>query len=655
MAKLSAVAKIQQENVYLDELDLSIERATTLLRSQQNREGYWWYTLEANDSINAEIIFLHQFMKLPLDGDMQKVALQILKNQRGDGSWAIYFDGPGDLSTTVECYFALKLCGYSPEHRSMASARAFILNAGGITQCRVFTRIHLAMFGLVDWSICPAMPSWFIHMPLWTGASIYEFSSWARATIVPLLVIMDQKVISPLDKNYLDELYTESNPRHADWSYKEKHGLLSYERFFIEVDRILRTMDKISIRPFQKSAMGKCELWIREHLQRTEDIYPALAYGALALFVLGYPVDDPTIQKSLKALKQFRMPGSSDLTPLPDSLSHEESDLLYQQCCVSPVWDTPWVANALLDSGCAAEDTQISKTAQWLLTKQITNTYGDWSKKARSGLPGGWSFEFENDYFPDVDDTFEVLILLKKCALSADKVVPAMMKGLQWILSMQGKDGGWGAFDVDNNKSYLNRIPFSDHGACLDPSTADLTGRALEVLSLYSYDLKHPQIQKAIKFVQKLQCENGSWEGRWGVNYLYGTWCVVQGLVAIGFPVDSPEIRKAVEWIKSVQRHDGGFGESCDSYAKKKYVPLKTSVPSQTAWALMTLIAAGEGNSLEAHYAAEYLIKSQTEDGSWTEKHFTGTGFPGHFYIRYHGYRHYFPLMALGKYRNFKN
>ncbi len=636
-------------------LEISIKKAQNLILSQQFPDGYWWYTLEANESIPAEFIFLMHYMG-HLDRVLeQQIAQQIRSSQNQDGSWSLYYEGPGDLSTTIECYLALKISGLDIKSSCLAKARDFILSQGGLTQCRIFTRIHLALFGLIPWDLCPAMPVSFIHFPNRFPINIYEFSSWARACIVPLLVIMNRKKETRIPGLNLDELYKET-PHTSSWSYKNDHGFFSLKNFFIQTDKVLLLLDRFKIQPFEKSALKKCEAWIREHIARTEDIYPALAYGALALYHLGYTLTDPIIQKALIGLKKFRMLTETQIPPIPQSGTDSQS--LYQQCCVSPVWDTPWTALALLESGL---DDPLLKTAHWLKSKQILDVEGDWKIKNKEGLAGGWSFEFENDFFPDVDDTIAVLSFFLKSEAKSGKqnsdFQESIARGLNWMLSMQSDNGGWAAFDKNNVKEWLNGIPFADHGACLDPPTPDITARVLELLALIKnskyaallpLSIDH-SIEKAVRFIEATQETWGPWWGRWGVNYIYGTWCVLQGLQAIGYDMKKPSILKAVAWLKSVQNADGGFGESCQSYIEKRFIPTSSSTTSQAAWALMGLLAGEETMSPQAHRAAEFLIKNQNSTGGWDELYHTGTGFPGHFYIRYHGYRHYFPLLALGK------
>ena len=638
--------------------DRSIQKATSLLFSHQQKEGTWWYTLEANETIGAGFIQLMHFWGEVDSGIQEGLIRRMLSEQRPDGSWAIFYEGPGDLSTTIECYFALRLAGRNPSEEPLQKAREFILQQGGLAAARVFTHIHLALFGLVPWSTTPSMPIWFILLPHWFPASLYDFSSWARASIVPLLIVRTIKPIRHLSFT-LDELYQGTGgPRKT------------LPNFFIYFDWILKVAEKFPWHPGEKIALVRAEKWIREHIDRTEDIYPAMAYAILALKAMGYSNADPTIQKAFKGLKSFQqhfsLPleggglgrgwmenlGEAQLRPHPpsNSLPSREGELIHQQCCISPLWDTPWAALALLESGTDPADPRLLQAARYMISKEIKDFKGDWKFKNPKGPAGGWSFEFQNDYFPDVDDAIEAIHFLKRVGLPEEEKKGAIARGLAWILSMQSKNGGWAAFDKNNLSQWVNRIPFSDHGACLDPPTPDITGRMIELLSLCGYDREHPVMIKALSFLEKTQGSNGSWRGRWGVSYIYGTWCVLQGLATIP-GTDPSRGALAADWLKSIQNKDGGWGESCLSDRENRYVPLGTSIPSQTAWAVMGLVAAGKKDSPSAKQGIEWLVNHQQEDGGWEERHFTGTGFPGHFYIRYHGYRYYFPLLALGRFK----
>lgn len=613
----------------------SLEKASRLIFSHQFPEGYWWYTLEANETIGSGFIQLMHFVG-EVDSRIQEgLVHRMFSQQRPDGSWAVFFEGPGDLSTTVECYFALKLAGVSTDHPSLKRARDFILGHGGLERVRVFTKIHLALFGIVPWSSCPAMPVWLVLLPVWSRFSIYEFSSWARASIVPLLILGEAKPVRNIPFG-LDELRANTSTEQEDGPKR----FPSWKSFFCGLDRVLKMLEKFPWHPGKKAAMAKAQAWVREHIARTEDIYPAMAYSVMALSAMGYPNSDPTIQKALDGLKRFRQTGPSGE--------------IHQQCCISPNWDTPWAGMALLESGVDPKDPRLLKAARYLISKEVRDFRGDWRMKNPSGPAGGWSFEFQNDYFPDIDDTIEAIFFLRRVGIPEMEKSGPVDRGLAWLLSMQSDNGGWAAFDKDNVSNWVNKIPFSDHGACLDPPTPDITGRMVELLCGFGRSHDDPVLRKAVSFLQRSQESNGSWRGRWGVNYIYGTWCVLQGLRALGEDSDLAWIRKAADWLEAVQNQDGGWGESCLSDSQNTYVPLGISVPSQTSWALMGLIAAGEKDSPAVRRGIQWLIENQDESGGWDEPYFTGTGFPGHFYINYHGYRLYFPLLALGKFNRLK-
>lgn len=641
----------------------SLQKARQLLLSHRHESGFWWYTLEANDSINAEYIFLMHYLGVKEPKLENAICNWMIRNQRQDGSWALYHKGPGCVSSTVECYMALKMAGHDLQSAPMVKAREFILQNGGVTKIRIFSRIHLAIFGLIDWKHCPNMPVSLMQFPEWTPVNIYEFSSWARACIVPLLVIMDQKKVVHLKGFDIDELYVDG-PQNAHWTYDHIKNKLSFENVFVQIDKALKVADKIKVKPLRSKSLKKCEEYIREHLSQTEDIFPALFYGILALDSLGNTLKDETIEKALLGLKSFHImvSNSSDLDEIPfqDATTVDfnvvSEDLqkdaqVYQQCCISPVWDTAWAAVACLEAGEPSSNPELVQTARWLLSKQITDVVGDWAIKNPGVEPGGWSFEFKNTHYPDLDDTIEVLTLLYNIALPYKEVKVAIEKGVNWLVSMQCKNGGFAAFDKDNDLEILNKIPFSDHGACLDPATVDITGRVICFLvDVAGWDKDHPVIQRAADFILKNQEKDGSFWGRWGVNYLYGTWCALEALGTLGREKDKLAITRALNWLKSVQNSDGGYGEDCDSYMTGAYKKIPVSTASQTSWALMGYVGAGEANSPEAKKAADFLLKTQRQDGGWDEDYYTGTGFPGHFYIRYHGYRYFFPTLALAKY-----
>ncbi len=646
------------------------------MKGLQRSDGYWWFALEANETIGSEFVFLMHYL-----GDVDKaiqrgIGRRILDVQRDDGSWSLYHDGPGDLSTSVECYFALKLAGFSKNDPAMTKARDFILSAGGAERSRVFTRIHLAMFGLVPWSACPAMPAEFIFLPKWFYVSIYSFSSWARATIVPLLIFMCEKKVSKLSDNFtLDEIFIDP-PDRRDFSFKTNKGFLSIESFFINIDKLLKLYEKKPLKQIRRKAINRCKDWIWERVQKTEDIYPPLAYCALAYKALGYDNEAPQIKKPFTALKMFQQRyATRDVPALPEEIKDDgrtrpselrelgmdprinpcarsnRNDAIHQQCCISPIWDTPWMMEALLEAGVPPSDPALLRAGKWLLTKQITEVKGDWAVRNSKARPGGWAFEFENDFYPDVDDTIEVLTVLCRLAIPWRIKEKSIKRGIDWLLSMQNNDGGWGAFDRNQTRELVNRIPFSDHKACLDPSSPDITGRMVEFLIKRNFSQAHPVIKKALKYIWRMQEDFGGWLARWGINYIYGTWCVLSALASMGIGTSDPRVARAVEWLISVQRPDGGFSEAPNTYdPKEPFSHYSVSVPSQTAWALMGLVGGGATHSKAATRAALYLLNNRNESGSWDEMHYTGTGFPLHFYIRYHGYRHYFPLLALARY-----
>jgi len=615
----------------------AVGRTQSMYLDQQHPDGYWWYQLDSNVTIISEYLMLLHFLGIKDEKRDEKIVNHILRNQRADGTWPLSHGGRGDVSTTVEAYFALKLAGLSAGDEPLRSAREFILREGGVEASRVFTKVYLAIFGQYDWRAIPSIPVELNLFPPWFPLNIYNFSSWARSTVVPLSIILEHKPVRPVARDLtLRELYNE--PDRVPPLTSKKLTVLSWNWIFNVLDRLLKTIEHLPVRPLRNKALKKTEQWILDHQDPSGDwggIQPAMVNSVFALSAMGYPVSSEPVKKGLEALKRFTVESGDDLT---------------LQSCISPVWDTALSSLALLYSGMAKDHPSVVKAGTWLASKQIFRK-GDWSVKRPSLEPGGWAFEFDNSWYPDVDDSAVVLLLLKK--LSDQEVVKRenLNKGLHWILGMQGKDGGWGAFDVDNDIRFLNQLLFGDLEAMIDPSTPDLAGRVLEVLGAFGYGLADDVVRRTIAFLKLTQEEDGSWWGRWGVNHLYGTNNVIAGLNAIGEDMSRPYIRKAVRWIKSKQNADGGWGESCESYCQ---TPSNTcserSTPSQTAWALLALMAAGEAASLMVQNGVIYLLNRQTAEGSWHEAEYTGTGFPKYFYLRYDNYRNCFPLMALGKF-----
>ena len=631
---------IPRRATFLEEVAAAMERTSSLFLGQQHVEGYWWYELESNVTIVSEYLMLLHFLGMqdrPRDG---KIARHILRHQREDGTWSLYRGGPGDLSTTIEAYFGLKLAGHSGEEPELARAREFILSRGGVEAARVFTKVYLALFGLYPWQAVPSIPVELNLFPAWFPLNIYNFSSWARSTVVPLSLVLETRPVRPsVNCSSLRELF-----RHPEVMPAITSGMTSarsWKRIFLLLDRLMKAVDGLPVRPLRSRALKRTEAWVLEHQEPSGDwggIQPAMINSILGLSAMGHPVTSPPIKKGLDALKRFSLETGSEIS---------------LQSCISPVWDTALTSLSLLYSGLHRDHPSLVQGSAWLASKQIFRK-GDWSVKRPELEPGGWAFEFENSWYPDVDDTAVVLLLLKRYADKGNVVKREnLRKGLQWVLGMQGSDGGWGAFDVDNDMRILNQLLFGDLEAMIDPSTPDLTGRVLELLGAFGFGPANENVRRAISFIKANQEPDGSWWGRWGVNHLYGTCTVLSGLEAIGEDLSRPYIRKAVSWIKSRQNADGGWGESCESYHES---PSNTctadSTPSQTAWALLALTAAGEAGCPEVHEGVGHLLRTQEADGSWDEEAFTGTGFPKHFYLRYDNYRNCFPLMALGRFHS---
>lgn len=620
-------------SILLHQVEKAVRRTSEFFFNTQHQEGYWWAELESNVTITSEYVMLLYILGL-LDPQRSRSMVKYLLNQQSaNGSWALYYGDEGNLSNTVEAYFALKLAGEDPESEPLRRARAFILEHGGVEAARVFTKIWLALFSQYDWNKIPSMPVELVLLPPDFYFNIYEFSSWARGTIVPLSIVMAirPRLKIPAGMAIPELFLSQSGSHRAFPSYTH--------RLFYLFDRVVKWFEERHPLPsLRNRAVQAAETWILEHQEETGDwggIQPPMVYSVLALYYLGYPLDHPVVVKGLKALENFCL---------------EDDSGLRMQSCISPVWDTALTCIALVDAGVKGEHPMLKKSLEWLVSKQVV-TGGDWQVK-NCCPPGGWAFEFVNNHYPDVDDSAVVLMAIQRLSsgVQCEGLDCVKKRGLDWCLSMQSCNGGWAAFDKDNLMLILNRIPFADQEAMVDYPTADVTGRVLEAMGHLGYDLTHPAARRALRFLKELQEADGSWWGRWGVNYIYGTWSVLRGLVAIGEDMKAPYVRRAVKWLKEHQNADGGWGETCESYKDPSLCGQGPSTPSQTAWALMGLMAGGEEHSLEVRRGVKYLLQTQKPDGSWDEIHFTGTGFPNHFYIRYHNYRNCFPLMALGQY-----
>ncbi len=621
------------------EITHAIKKAQQYLFEIQQPDGHWIAELEDNMTLTSEYIMLMYFMDMVDPVKMQKAANYILSKQLNDGSWPVFYGGEGDISTTVESYFALKLAGYDVDHPNLKKAREFILASGGIMKSRVITKISLAFFGQFDWRGTPSLPVEMLYIPRFSSFNIYEFSSWARICVVPLTVLMELKPLVEIPASAtLDELYLVPRDQQ-NFSFEKHENVISWHNFFVGMDKILKLLEKSPIKISKKLALRKAEKWILEHQDKSGDwggIFPAMAYSIMALRTLGYDNDFPAIKKGFEAIERFHI---------------ETDEYIHQQSCVSPVWDTGWSMLALHESGVAGNHPDLVKAATWLYDKQTTRP-GDWKVKNPEAQPGGWSFEYFNEFYPDADDTGLIILILKDIQAPAgiDKS-QRLRKALQWLLSMQNTDGGWGAFDKDVNNPIYNKILFNDFKTMLDPSCPDITGRVIELLAKLGYKKSFEPIQHAIAYLEKDQLSEGPWFGRWGVNYLYGTWAVLSGLAAIGEDRNKAYVARAIDWLFAHQNDDGGWGEHCHSYKSPDYIGRGVSTPSQTSWALLSLIDYGFAHDEHVRKGIDFLLHNQLTDGTWEEEEFTGTGFPNAFYIRYHLYRHYFPLLTLAHYK----
>ncbi|HET7854201.1 MAG TPA: squalene--hopene cyclase [Candidatus Methylomirabilis sp.] len=619
-------------------VDKSIHRAQRYLLRLQHPEGYWSGELEADSTLTSEYIMLRHFLRR-VDLDLERKAANYLKaKQLPDGGWDLFPGGPSDISATVKAYFAFKLMGYSPDDALMRRARENILAKGGVTKANVFTKIALALFGQYDWRGVPSMPVEIILFPRWFYFNLYEVSYWSRTVIVPLLILMDLKPVCPIPAAAgIDELNVPSRAA-ADLTFPRSERLFTWKNFFVTLDRLLHGLERWAPRPFRARARQQALAWILTRMGPggLGGIYPAMANAVMALHTLGYSEDHPKMAEGLKEI---------------ELLGNEEDDRFHLQPCPPPVWDTCLAVNALVESGLPRDHPALLRAATWLVQEQILRR-GDWQVK-RPDLPaGGWPFQFRNDFYPDTDDSAVVLMALKKVALPdrAD-IRQAIEIGLEWFLGMQSANGGWGSFDADNTRLLLNNIPFADHGALLDPPTEDLAGRGLEMLGTYGETLAHPRAARALQFVKRTQDPRGGWYGRWGANYIYGTWSVLRGLQAIGEDLKAPYIRRAVRWLESCQNADGGWGETLQSYADPSLAGKGESIPSQTAWALLGLLAVGEARNPAVAKGIQYLLETQRSHGPWDDSFWNATGFPRVFFLKYHLYPVYFPLWALGVYR----
>jgi squalene-hopene/tetraprenyl-beta-curcumene cyclase len=634
----AASAGVPATTATAQEVRAAAERATLRgaehLLSRQDAAGWWKGDLETNVTMDAEDLLLRQFLGILDAHTTEAAALFIRGEQRADGTWATFHQGPGELSATIEAYVALRLAGDSPEAEHMARASEWVREQGGIASARVFTRIWLALFGWWKWDDLPEMPPEVIFFPKWLPLNVYDFGCWARQTIVPLTVVGAVRPVRPAPFP-LDELHTDpANPNPA----KPLAGVASWDGAFQRLDKVLHAYRKVAPRKLRRAAMRAASRWIVERQENDGcwgGIQPPAVYSLMALHLLGYDLKHPVMREGLASLDRFAV--------------WREDGARMIEACQSPVWDTCLALIALADAGVEADHPALVKAADWMMAEEITRP-GDWQVRRPSLAPGGWAFEFHNDNYPDIDDTAEVILALRRVNHpDAGKLEDAVSRGARWTLGMQSKNGAWAAFDADNTSPFPNRLPFCDFGEVIDPPSADVTAHVVEMLA-YEGKKHHPATRRGIEWLLAEQETFGGWFGRWGTNYVYGTGCVVPALTAAGLPVTHPAVRRAVTWLQSVQNEDGGWGEDQRSYTDDKWIGQGASTASQTAWALLALLAAGERESEAVERGVAFLAETQLEDGSWDEPYFTGTGFPWDFSINYHLYRQVFPLTALGRY-----
>ena len=620
-------------------LDDAIDAAERALLARQKPDGHWVFELEADATIPAEYILLAHYLGEPLDPTLEaKLCAYLRRVQNPDGGWPLFHGGDADVSATVKAYYALKLSGESIDAPHMQRARRRVLERGGAAMCNVFTRIALALFEQVPWSAVPAMPVEIMHLPRWFPFHLEKIAYWSRTVVTPLLVLM---ALHPRARNVkgvdIRELFTV--PPERETRYMRAATSSPLGKVFLAVDIALKRFEPLIPQAVRARAIARAIRFTTERLNGEEGlgaIFPAMANALMAFDAMGYAKDHPDRVLARRAI---------------DKLLVVRDDEAYCQPCVSPVWDTSLVAHALLESGGEFVPGPIARAHHWLTGRQVTNVVGDWAARRPNLRPGGWAFQYWNDYYPDVDDTAVV-------AMSMHREDPrrhhdALRLAADWVIGMQSSNGGWGAFDPENEHHYLNHIPFADHGALLDPPTEDVSARCVGMLLQMGYDRTHPAVAKGLAYLRRTQRPDGSWFGRWGTNYVYGTWSVLNAFMAAGETTRNSEtVARAAAYLLAFQQTDGGWGEDGATYWDERIGLCKESTASQTAWALLGLMAAGEASHPAVARGVAYLLERQNDEGLWDESWYTAVGFPRVFYLRYHGYRAFFPLFALARYRN---
>jgi squalene-hopene/tetraprenyl-beta-curcumene cyclase len=625
-----------------DDLETAIARAEQALRGHQKTDGHWVFELEADATIPAEYVLLEHYLDR-IDDELQaRIGVYLRRIQGDHGGWPLYHGGAFNISASVKAYFALKAIGDDPAAPHMARARKAILAAGGAERSNVFTRVQLALFGEVPWRAVPVMPVEIMALPKWFPFHLLKISYWSRTVVVPLLVLM---ALKPRARNprgiTVPELFATPPDQITDWirgPYRSGWG-----RFFKTVDAVMQRAEPRFSKEKRQKHIEEAVRWVGERLNGEDGlgaIYPAMANSVMMFDVMGYPPDHPQAATAWQSVRNLV------------TVKGEEA---YCQPCFSPIWDTGLAAHAMAEAqgpGPGLGVADVERAAAWLVERQITEVRGDWAEIKPDVPPGGWAFQFNNDYYPDVDDTAVVAMLLHRNGDPAH--AEAVERARHWIIGMQSRNGGWGAFDADNNHDFLNHIPFADHGALLDPPTEDVTARCVSFLAQLGHPEDAPVIARAIAYLRRDQEAEGCWFGRWGTNYIYGTWSVLCALNAAAIPHDDPMVRRAVDWLVEKQRPEGGWGEDCASYEGAPPGEFTESLPSQTAWAVLGLMAAGEADHAAVTRGVAWLAAQQKADGEWEELPYNAVGFPRVFYLRYHGYRLFFPLMAMARFRNLR-
>ncbi|MFT9459414.1 MAG: squalene--hopene cyclase [Acetobacter orientalis] len=631
-----------------ENLDRAVKNAHTALGKHQQQDGHWVYELEADATIPAEYVLLEHYLDRIDDALEQKIGNYLRRTQSEDhGGWPLYHNGKFDISASVKAYFALKAIGDDINAPHMRRAREAILDHGGAERTNVFTRCQLALFGDAPWRATPVMPIELMLLPRKAFFSVWNMSYWSRTVIAPLLVLAALKPVAINPRRiHVPELFVTPPEQVKDWirgPYRSVWG-----RMFKGLDTVLRPLLPLIPTTTHEKALKAAIDFIEPRLNGEDGlgaIYPAMANVVMMYRALGVPDEDPRAATAWKAVQKLLV---------------IKDDEAYCQPCVSPIWDTGLSGHAMIEAASGPNGiepektlTELRKASAWLRDKQILNVEGDWAINKPGLAPGGWAFQYGNDYYPDVDDTAVVGMLLHREGDEAN--TEALERARQWIIGMQSTNGGWGAFDIDNNKELLNHIPFSDHGALLDPPTADVTARCVSFLAQLGHPEDQQVIDRGIEYLRKDQEQDGSWFGRWGTNYVYGTWSVLCAFNAAGISHDDPAVVKAVEWLRSVQRPEGGWGEGCESYEGGAHGTYSESLPSQTAWAVLGLMAAGRRDDPAVAKGVAWLASQQDDNGEWHEDPYNAVGFPKVFYLRYHGYKQFFPLMALARYRNLES